>query len=225
MTMELESVKQEQYKTLEERSQPELQSLAKLLDLKLPTNLGVTKLAQAIRVKQTMNWSIAEELAQAAKIKASGKPGHKPSFEEVLIFGGEFKGKTYEPSPKKIYKFINNLDPKQEFSCVKGGKQFFHLYPCDKEGAALMNVMPECLCTKYPKLPSDATVEEQNELELLKAISLAEIGFPVWENRPDPQYKDRMRPTIVSWTKRFSFIEVGPAPENAPFGVYFSEQE
>lgn len=223
--MVIELAEQTQYRTLEERSQKELQHLAEQLGLQLPKTMGAAKMAHAIRVKQTRNLMDAEADAQAQRMRDKGDPDKKPSFEEVLIFGGDFMGKTYKPSPRKAYRFINNLDPGQEFACIKGGAAFMHLYPMDKDKNPLLNVLPECLTLKYPDLPSDAPVADKNENELKKAISLAEIGYPVWENRPDPQFKDRMRPTIVRKVPRFTFIEVKKVPQNTPFGVYFDEQE
>lgn len=225
MVAELAEGQVQTYKTLEERTQKELQELAKQLGLKFPPTLGVQKLAQAIRVKQTRLQLDAEADAQAQKRADTGGGKRKPSFEEVLIFGGVFLDKRYEPSPRIIYRVINNLDPGQDFAVLKGGIFLCRVYPQDKKKNPLLNVLPKVLCVKYPDLDANASPAEKLENELLKAISLQEIGTPVWEDRPDPQDPSRMRPVIVGKVDRFSFIEVKEAPKDAKFGLYFEDVE
>jgi hypothetical protein len=214
-----------QYRTLEERSQSELQNLAEQLDLKLPKSMGAPKMAQAIRVKQTRLQLDAEQAAQEQRIRDKADPDKKPSFEEVLIFGGRFNGKEYPPSKRWAYRFINNLDSGQDFACIKGGAVFMHIYQQDKEGNPLLNVLPKVLCDKYPPLEGDVTQAEQQEQSLKRTISLQEIGYPIWESRADPHYPERNVPTIVGYTPRFTFIEVKEVPDNTPFGVYFETGE
>lgn len=223
--MNVELTTENQYRSLEERSQPELQAMAKLLGLKVPPAMGVQKLAYAIRVKQTRDRLDIEADAHAQRRADKGNPDRLPSLEEVMIFGGVFLGKTYEPSPRILYRIINNLDPGQDFPVVKGGVFLARIYPKDKKDQPLLNVLPECICIKYPDLSADASQAEKLENELKKAISLQEIGTPIWEDRPDPQDPKRMRPVIVGKKDRFSFIKVKEVPQDTSFGLYFKGDE
>lgn len=218
-----ELAEQKQYRTLEEYSKEELWAIADALGLKLPKSLGLPTLAQAIRVKQTRLNLDAEAEARAQRTRENMEGDKKPTFEDVLIYGGEFMGKTYEPSPKYIYRFINELDQGQDFPCSKPTRFFARIYPQDKEKNPLMCVMPQCLAEKPEKPPADASRADELEYELKRAISLAEIGYPIWKDRPDPKNPGAIIPTIVGLAPRFTFIRVKKAPKDAPYGMFFGD--
>jgi hypothetical protein len=209
------------YRALEEFPKKDLQAMADKLGLKLPPSMGVQKMAQAIRVRQTRLALDAEAEAKAQRRAESLDVARKPTFEEILMFGGEFLGKHYDASPRFIYRFINELDKGQEVSFTKGGV-FIRIFEKDKNDKPLMCVMPEALCEKVPEPKRGATKLDQMEYELRRAVSLAEIGVPIYADRPDPQ-TGRFKSTIVGQKPRFSFIRIGSAPKDAPLGLYLDE--
>lgn len=212
---------QPQYRPLESFSKKDLQDMAEKLDLKLSPSMGIPKIAQAIRVRQTRLTLDAEAEAISQRRAESLDKEHRPSFEEILMFGGEFMGKKYDPSPKNLYSFRNELDPGESEAFTKGGI-LFRLFEKDKHGNPLTCVMPACLCEKVPKPRTGASRMELLEYELLKAISLGEPNIPINENRLDPATGASIS-TIVGFRPRFTFIKVGKAPANAPFGVYLED--
>jgi len=221
MEQEIVTDTQPQYKPLESFSKKELQDVADKLDLKLPVSMGISKMAQAIRVRQTRLSLDAQAEAMTQRRAESLDTERKPSFEEILIFGGEFMGKKYDPSPKNIYSFRNELDPGESQSFTKGGI-LFQIFEKDKHGNPLTCVMPACLCEKVPKPRTGATRTELLEYELLKAISLGEPNVPINANRTDPATGASIS-TIVGYRPRFTFIRIGKAPADAPFGVYLED--
>ncbi len=209
---------QPQYKPLESFSKKDLQDMADKLDLKLPPSMGIPKIAQAIRVRQTRLALDAEAEAMSQRRAESLDKDQTPSFEEILIFGGDFMGKKYDPSPKNLYSFRNELDPGESAAFTKGGI-LFRVFEKDKHGNPLTCVMPACFCEKVTKPRAGASKVELLEYELMKAVSLVEQGIPIYENRVDPASGSSIS-TIVGFRPRFSFIKVGPAPKNTSFGVY-----
>ena len=212
-----------QYRPLESFSKKELQDMADKLGLKLPPAMGVAKMAQAIRVKQTRLQLDAQIEASEQRRAETMIEGRKPNFEEILMFGGDFLGKHYEPSPRFIYRFINELDRGDEASFTKGG----HLIRCfekDKGGNPLRVVMPACFCDKPEPPKKGATRAELLEYELLKAVSLVSEGVPVMGMRKDP-ITGAERSVVIGFSPRYSFIKIEPAPKDAPFGLYLEEPE
>jgi len=221
--MDLDIATQPKYRELEEFTKPELKAMADRLELKLPPAMGIPKMAQAIRTRQARLALDAQQEAFEQKRADSGDTNRKPSFEEILMDGGEFLGKKYEPSPRYLYRFLNELDRGDEASFTKGGR-LIRLFEKDKNGKDVQVVMPQCFCETVESPGPDATKLEKLEFELRKAVSLVTEGVPVYANRPDPQ-TGRMKSTIVSFTKRYSFIPVGPAPKDAPLGLYLPNPE
>jgi len=209
------------YIPLEDKGVDELKEMAKKLGLKLPPALNDSaKIAQAIRIRQTRLQLDAESAAIDERKREMMSAGRKPSFEEVLMYGGEFLGKKYEPSTKGLYRFMNNLDPGQDVAFTKGGV-YFHVFEKDKNRNQMTMVMPDVFCQKVDEPPSHgATYVEKLEYELFKAISLVEEGVPIHKNRPDPQ-TGAMMSKIVGFEQRFDFIRIGDAPKDASFGPYF----
>ena len=218
--MEQELSTEPQYRQLETFSKKDLQVMADKLDLKLPPSMGVPKMAQAIRVRQTRLPLDAEREAKE-QMRAETSGDRKPTFEEVLVNGGEFRGKHYDPSPRNIYEFRNELDPGEPVAFTKGG-MFFRIFEKDKKGAPLLCVMPECFCEKVPPPRKGAERLELMEYELLKAVSLVQAGVPIYDNVRDSETGATMS-KIVGYKPRFSFHKVGPAPEGAQFGLYLEE--
>jgi hypothetical protein len=221
--MDNELATEPKYRALEEFPKKNLQEMADKLGLKLPPSIGIPKMAQAIRVRQTRLALDAEAEAKAQRRAESLDTERKPTFEEVLMFGGEFLGKHYDASPRSIYRFINELDKGQELAFTKGGV-YLRIFEKDKNEKPLLCVLPECFCETVPEPHRNATKVEKFEYELLRAVSLAEVGVPIFADRPDPQ-TGKFKSVIVGSKPRFSFIKVKPAPKDTPLGLYLDEGE
>lgn len=199
------------YTPLSERSEKDLREFAKKLNLNLPPALGKEKLVQAIKIEQTKQQLVIEEEARlelkAEKMAAAGmKPGErrKPTFEEVAIAGGEFENVKYPESKRVLVRFLNRENPGVDIEFNKGGNYYFHVWESDKDGNALVNVLPECLVSKDAKF---------------KRISLAQLGSPVFKDIEDKQTGMKVS-TLVGRRPRFEFIVLGDAPKGASFGLY-----
>jgi hypothetical protein len=207
------------YIPLDERPKKELLGIAEQLDIdtkKLPPNLSKAGLAYKIKVEQTKRNLKAEQEAaeqlRAEKLAELNMKTHhdrKPSFEEVAIYGGMWKGKKYKPSRKRLYRFINTEDRYQDAKFTKGGI-LFHIFECDKFKNPIINCLPEVLVAKGPKF------------EEFKSISITQRGIPIFADREVSP--GRVRSVVIGYSPRFEFTDQGPAPDNAPWGPYLPEE-
>lgn len=197
-------------KAITEYTVSELKEYAKSLGLTLPGNLTREKMVRAVEIeKAKQRLAIEEDAREQLKKERMDALGFKasekrfPTFEEVAIFGGAWKGKEYPPSKKIIVEFFNNDDPDTSFGFTSGGHHF-ELFQADANGSPFLNVIPECLVTKAPDFQS---------------ISLAHRGHPIYKDVEDTK-TGRMVSRIVGYKPRFRFSIVGDAPKDAPFGLY-----
>lgn len=100
-----------------------------------------------------------------------------------------------EKSKRKYYKFLNLEEAKVDVTFRKGEKYRFHIFD------SYIHVLPEWL---VKNLRHTATI-------------------PVFEDRPDP-LTGHVRSVRTGSRQRFSFEELGDAPDNAPFGVVLDEE-
>jgi len=213
-----------EYVPLTERSKPELQEFAKKLGLNLPPTLGVKKLAYAIKVEQTKQNLLAEKEAmtqidadERERLGLRDHASRNPSLEEICIYGGVWKKKVrgvvteieYERSPVRRVTFLNTEDPGADVKFSKGGI-FFHIFDKDAKKQQCINIMPACLFSKEKRYAQ---------------ISLAspDRGIPVFADVK--QQGGEVVSEIVGRTPRFQFIDLGPAPKDAEFGLYLKESE
>lgn len=213
--MELELAEKRQYVPLMERSDSDLRGIAKQLDIKVPPKISKRKLVYKITVEQTMLELRAEEAAKTqiaaekrAKLGLKDHPDRKPSGEECAIYGGEYKGIEYKPSPKVLVNFINVVDPGADVKFSKGGI-WFHIFAEDKDGNSMMNCLPECLVSTKPEYD-------------FVSLASPKRGIPIFSNVKGRD--GQISSEVTGHRPRFRFQILGPAPEDAPFGLYFEKE-
>ena len=213
------------YVPLEERELPVLKDVAKKLGLKFAPAIGREKLVHAIKVEQTKRQLKAEDEARRQLEKESEPKfrhlpdgARKPSFEEVAINGGEFLGKQYPPSPKRLVRFINTKDPGSDKKFMKG-PIFFHIFDKDKKGKPLKNVLPDVLINpKYVSEKLEDGSPNPHFDQWIANISLVARGEPVYENKNVGD--GRVMSVLTGYVPVMEFVDMGPAPKNASWGLY-----
>lgn len=222
MVQELAEPKE--YVPLIQHSMAELKEIAKQLGRKVPPNLKREKLVHLIKTEQAYQNLRAEKEAmtrmdveEKARLGVKDHPDRKRSLEEICIYGGVWPGKIngkqgpheFEPSPKRLVHFINTVDPGADVRFSKGGI-FFHIFDKDKNKQRVTNCLPACLISKEPRY---------------EAVSLASPnrGLPVFTNVKNAA--GEVVSELTGREPRFEFIDLGPAPKNAEFGLFIKELE
>lgn len=193
---------------LAEKTPKELREIAKKLELNLPPALGKEKIVDVITTAMIeKQMRIENQVRDKLRKEAESHPDYglkaglvpKPAPETLAI----------EKSPKVIVKFINMENPATEsgepgadwqFDC---GAYHFHLYD-----------------RKEHVLPAILVSTDKKDFWISR---LQRCVLPVFANKQDKQ--GRQVSVQVGSIPRFEFITLGPAPDDAKFGLIAEKAE